>query len=269
MRNIPSGAIALFFVAMLWAAPALAHFGVIIPSSSMVLDKSAANIILDIAFAHPFASRGMDMAKPGQVLAVVNGVKTDLASRLTETSFMKGKAWQCAYTISRPGVYVFAVVPEPYYEEAEKRYIIHYAKTVVGAFGDEEGWERPVGLPVEIVPLLRPFANYAGNVFYGVALQDGRPLANAIVEVENLNQDNLKAVNPYLETQTVFTDVNGTFAFGIPWPGWWGFSVLTEGIHKLERNGKPVDVELGGVIWLEFIQPPIPAAPTSQSARGK
>ena len=47
----------------------------------------------------------------------------------------------------------------------EDCFIIHYTKTVVAAFGEEENWGQPLGLKTEIVPLTRPFANYTGNVF--------------------------------------------------------------------------------------------------------
>jgi len=53
----------------------------------------------------------------------------------------------------RPGVYAFFMEPNPYWEPAEDCFIVHYTKTVVTAFGDDEGWDEEIGLKTEIVPL--------------------------------------------------------------------------------------------------------------------
>lgn len=244
-------AFALCVLCLFFATDACAHFGLVISSRSMVLTKPEAALRLDIAFAHPFAQEGMPMAKPKDVFVQSNGKKNAL--EVAASQYLGEAAWSADFKIPGPGVYQFAVVPEPYYEKAEDCLIVHYAKTIVGAFGYEDGWGEPLGLPVEIVPLLRPFGNYAGNVFAGVVLKDGKPLANAAVEVEFLNSGSqAKAANPYFETQLVTTDANGEFVFGIPWPGWWGFAALATADEKQEHAGKPTQVELGGILWLEF-----------------
>lgn len=248
----------VFFLAILLFFPAQseAHFGMLIPSRSTVFEKNQAELTLDLAFAHPFSAKGMDMLKPAEFFVLSDSGKMNLLSTLTPAKFMKHQAWQSQFKIPGPGVYQFAFIPQPYYEEAEDSFIIHYTKTILGAFGQEDDWNKPCGLPLEIVPLSRPFGNYAGNLFQGTALLNGKPLAGAIVEVENLNRfDAHIAPNEYLVTQTVLTDVNGNFSFAVPWAGWWGFAVLTESPEKLELNGEAKNVELGGVIWLEFVEP--------------
>lgn len=233
---------------------AFAHFGVLIPSQSMVMNKKEAALQLDIAFAHPFSRLGMPMQMPNEVFVVADGKKTALA--LATAEYMGQPAFKAEYRIERPGVCQFGVLPRPYYEKAEDCFIIHYVKTIVGAFGYDDGWDEPLGLPVEIVPLSRPFGNYSGNTFTGLALKNGKPLPDADVEIEFLNKDrDYEAPNSYFVTQNIKTDVNGQFTFGIPWPGWWGFAVLTESDEKLDHEGAPRDVELGGVIWLEFYAP--------------
>ncbi|MDE5832373.1 MAG: DUF4198 domain-containing protein, partial [Desulfovibrio sp.] len=207
---------------------------------------------------HPFARQGMEMAKPKRFFVRHDGEDTDLTESLSATEFFGERAWTAAYKLKTPGVYIFASVPEPYYESSEDSWIIHYAKTVVAAFGAEDGWDEPLGLPMEIIPLSRPFANYAGNVFSGRVLRNGKPLPDALVEVEFLNRDDRRvAPNVYFETQTVKTDSNGVFVFGIPWAGWWGFSAIGEGAEKISRDGEDKPVELGGVIWVEFREPVI------------
>ena len=78
------------------------------------------------------------------------------------------QGWQATFPVKRPGAYAFYMEPEPYWEPAEDAFIVHHTKTVVTAFGDDEGWDTEIGLPTEIVPLSRPFGLYAGNVFQGV-----------------------------------------------------------------------------------------------------
>lgn len=239
-------------IALFACGQAQAHFGLVLPSRSMVLDQKQAELKFDLAFCHPFGQHGMAMDKPEAFIVFNDGKKSAIATEPAE--YLGKPAFSASYRIARPGVYQFAAIPRPYFEQAENKHIIHYAKTIVGAFGYQDGFDEPIGLPIEIIPLSRPFGNYAGNVFCGVVLKDGKPLADADVEVEFLNSEGeYKAANNYLATQLVKTDKNGEFAFGIPWPGWWGFSALAD--EKKLIDGKEADFELGGVIWLEFVAP--------------
>lgn len=253
MRPLFAPLIAALFVIFLYPCGSEAHFGLLIPSSSTVTDKEEANIKFTIAFSHPFERQGMPMAKPKEFFVMSDSAKTSLADRLKPASYLDQPAYTAEYTITKPGVYAFGVVPEPYFETAEDCFILHYTKVIIGAYGEEDGWHEPMGLPVEIVPLSRPFANYAGNTFTGLALKNGQPLKNAVVEVEFLNTDNSRqAPNEYFVTQTLLTDINGVFTYGAPWPGWWGFAVLTESDSKMDLNGQAKNAELGGVVWVKF-----------------
>lgn len=246
----------LFLALALFAAsPALAHFGIVKPDKSMIMEQGEAKLTLDVAFAHPFAQAGMDMKKPQSFYVMYDGKKNDLLPNLKPIKYLGTDAWQAEYMVTRPGVYQFALEPEPYFEKAEDSFIIHYVKTIIGAFGQEDDWDAAAGLPVEIIPLTRPFANYAGNSFTGRVLKHGQPLANAVVEVECLNANGKhKAPNAYFETQNLRSDANGYFTFTVPWAGWWGFAALTDG-DKIVLDGQPKNTELGGVLWLEFVQP--------------
>lgn len=238
------------------AAPVHAHFGMVIPSSATVTDKKDADLTLDISFSHPMEMQGMDMAAPKAFTVSVNGRTEDLTGRLKASSVMNHKAWKAGYTTARPGVYQFALEPAPYFEPAEDCFIVHYTKTVVAAFGEEEGWEEPLGLKTEIVPLTRPFGNYAGNLFRGRVLLNGKPVPGAMVEVECYNRDKAHtAPDPYFVTQTVRADENGIFAYSVPWAGWWGFAALNTAEEKMSFKGQPKDVELGAVLWMEFVAP--------------
>ena len=117
----------------------------------------------------------------------------------------------------------------------------------MAAFGDEKGWDVPLGLKMEIIPLTRPFANYSGNIFQGRVLLDGKPVPGAEVEVEYYNRDDVYTTpNVYFMTQVIKTDENGVFTYCAPWPGWWGFAALKTDRKKMEHQGALKDVELGG-----------------------
>lgn len=230
-----------------------AHFGMIIPSDSMVMQNDMRTINLQISFSHPFEGIGMPMDKPDVCNVMANGVETDLLKQIYHGSIMDQMGWFLDYTISRPGVYMFYVKPKPYWEPSEDAFIIHYTKTVVTAFGDDEGWDREIGLKAEIIPLSKPYGLYAGNIFQGIVSFDGRPLPYSEVEVEYYNQDHqMKAPSNYMITQTIKTDGNGIFSYAAPLAGWWGFAALKQADFTLKHNGEDKTVEIGAVIWIKF-----------------
>lgn len=235
------------------ASPGLAHFGMVIPSDTMVMQEDNRTITVTLSFSHPFEMVGMEMAKPKAFHVSAGGKKQDLLGSLKKTQVMDHSAWQAAYPFKRPGVYMFYMEPEPYWEPAEDLFIIHFTKTVVAAFGDDEGWNEEIGLKTEIVPLSKPFGLYAGNVFQGIVKLDGKPVPFAEVEVEYYNKDaRIKAPTTYMITQTIKADGNGVFTYAAPVAGWWGFSALSQADFTLEHAGEKKEVEIGAVIWVEF-----------------
>lgn len=238
---------------------AFAHFGMVIPSTNHV-EPDKKDITLTLSFSHPFEGTGMELIKPAQFYVVKDGKKTDLLPSLKKTTVMKHTAWQTSQSIKRPGVYQYVMEPTPYWEPAEDVSIIHYTKTIVAAYGGDQGWDSPVGLETEIVPLLRPFGNYAGNTFIGKVLYKGKPAAGRDVEVELYNQMGLTAPSDYHITQLVKTDQNGIFSFTCPLPGWWGFAALSEADYTLKNpQGEEKGVELGAILWTYFDALPRPA----------
>ena len=234
-------------------APARAHFGMLIPSDSMVMQEDGRTVDLKLSFSHPFELIGMEMERPRVFGVKAGGAKKDLLKNLKASRVMGQKAWEMNYKLPRPGVYTFYLEPAHYWEPAEDCFIIHYTKTALAAFGDDEGWDDEIGLKTEIVPLSKPFGLYAGNVFQGIVKKDGKPVPFAEVEVEYYN-DGGKAVAPtdYMVTQTIKADPNGVFTYAAPAPGWWGFAALSTADYKMKHQGEEKDVELGAVIWVRF-----------------
>ena len=239
-------ALALLFLVF---SPARAHFGMVIPSDEMVMKGESREVALQIMFWHPFEGMGMDLVKPAEFGVVANGQKEDLLATLSPQKLKGRDTWKTSYTIKRPGIYVFYLIPQPYWESAEDSYIVHYTKTVVAAYGEDEGWDEPIGLKTEIVPLSKPFGLYGGNVFQGVVLLNGKPVPGAEVEVEYFNvEGKYSAPTDYMVTQTIKADPNGVFTYAVPKAGWWGFAALSTDDRKIK--GK--DVEIGAVIWVNF-----------------
>jgi cobalt/nickel transport protein len=230
-------------------AAAHAHFGMIVPSDDMVMKDDTSNLTLHLMFWHPFEGQGMELVKPAKFGVVANGREHDLLKTLSPQKVEGHTTWKTSYQVKRPGLYVFYMEPEPYWEPAEDCYIVHYTKTVVAAYGQDEGWDEPIGLKTEIVPLSKPFGLYAGNVFQAVVLLDGKPVPGAEVEVEYYNAaGQYSAPTDYMVTQTIKADPNGIFTYGVPTPGWWGFAALSTD----DRQIKEKDVEIGAVLWVNF-----------------
>ncbi len=241
---------------------AAAHFGMVLPSKAVVSEGKDASLTLALQFWHPFENVGMNLARPAAFTLYRDGKTVDLLPALKAQKVRGFDTWSAPYKVERPGLYSFVMTPAPYWEPAEDCFIIHYTKVMVPAFGDDAGWDVPLGLPVEIVPLSKPFAQYAGNLFQGRVLMNGKPVPGAEVEVEFYPGDKSKGVAPneLMVTQTIRADDAGIFSYAAPCPGWWGFAALQESPDKMNHEGTPKNVELGGVIWVHFeaMQKPVP-----------
>lgn len=241
----------LVVAGLLAAGPAAAHFGMIIPQKNLVEKDDPKTISLQYRFWHPMENQGLELGKPQEAGYVLDGKKHDLLPALQAQKTQEKTTWAASLEIKRPGDYVFYLTPPPYFEPAEDKFIIHYTKTVVGVLNRQEGWDKPVGQPLEILPLTRPYGLYAGNSFTGQVLRKGKPMAEAEVEVEFFNSEGQRQTpgDAYV-AQVVKTDKQGLFTWTMPWPGWWGFAALSEGDKKIKKDGQEKKVEIGGVLWL-------------------
>ncbi|MDR1309560.1 MAG: DUF4198 domain-containing protein [Deltaproteobacteria bacterium] len=248
---VPALVLALTLLA---AGPAMAHFGMVIPSAPTVMETADSGISVEVKFWHPFENKGMDLAEPKAFQVFYGGQPADLLSSLVKTEQDGFSTYSLPYKIARPGLYAFVLEPQPYWEPEEDKFIIHYTKALVDAFGDDGGWDEPLGLKTEIVPLAKPGALYAGNVFSGKLLLDGQPVAGGEVEIEWYPGPGKAGQAPFetMVTQVVMTDGEGNFSFTPTAPGWWGFAGLSDADYKLKEGTEDKDVELGAVIWVFF-----------------
>ncbi|MDH4322223.1 MAG: DUF4198 domain-containing protein [Desulfobulbaceae bacterium] len=237
---------------LLNAAAASAHFQTLLPSRDIVTAATGRAIDLDIRFTHPMEwGPVMEMKTPTRFGVIANGRTTDLGKSLVARKLSGATAYTSRFTVAEPADYLFFIDPAPYWEPAEQKMIIHYTKVVVDAFGAEEGWDAATGQPVEIMPLVRPYGLWTGNIFRGVVTRNGQPVPHAEIEVEYYNENKKVKIpaDPFV-TQVIKADEHGVFAYAMPKGGWWGFAALVDGEPMPGPDGKPVAVELGGLIWV-------------------
>lgn len=236
----------IFLFTVLTILYANAHFLTFIPNTDNVSNQKQTKVDFDISFIHPFEQTGMNMEKPE---IFVNSKNNKLV--LSETKKFDHKSWKSSYDIKTPAVNKFFVQPQPYFEASEEKFISHVPKLIISSFGLEDGWDTPLGLKYEIIPMVKPFALYAGNLFQGKVLHDGKPASNVEVEVELYNEFGLKAPSDAHITQVVKTDDNGVFSFVMNHQGWWGFAALIEEGELKHSDGKMYPVENGALIWIK------------------
>jgi cobalt/nickel transport protein len=238
------------------AGRALAHFQVLLPSTDVVSAGDDKTVQLEVLFTHPMEQGPvMEMARPRQFGFLAGGKRTDLLGQLKPRKVEGKTAYTAAVRLTTPGDHVFFLEPAPYWEPAEAKMIVHYTKVVVNALGDQQGWDALVGFPVEIEPLVRPYGLWTGNTFRGIVWHNGKPAPGARVEVEYYNLGGrVKPPNDTFVTQVLKTDAAGVFSYTMPRAGWWGFAALLPGEEKMKSpDGKPVEVELGGLMWVKTV----------------
>jgi cobalt/nickel transport protein len=232
---------------------AQAHFLELIPTHAIVDQSTGTDQTVSLRFTHPMEGGPlMDLAPLEQVGVLQNGTRRDLTAALQADKQGQMRTYHLQDKVSAPGDMIYFAVPQPYWEPAEGKLIVHYTKVVVDAFGSGEGWDALLGLPVEIEPLTRPYGGWTGSVFQGRVLVNGQPRPFAEVEVEYRGEGAMDIPADSFVTQVVKADANGTFTVGLPRQGWWGFAALVTG----ERSGKAPDgssvpIEDGGLLWVE------------------
>jgi len=243
---------------LLLALPATvqAQFGLIFPSDDIVSPGETPSVSLRLGLFDPPGHRFREMAKPRRFGVQLLGEQTDLLATLKpaqeQSTFLTA-----AFAIKRPGDHTFYVETTPQFDAADDQFLLHQAKLCVSALGLEEGWDEPVGLEAEIVPLSRPYGLWSGNLFSGQVLVNGDPAPYVSVEIAflGLSPDTPATVTfpapPYL-IQKIRADGNGIFHYAMPRAGWWGFAATMEADWTMQRNGDEKPVSLVTTIWVQI-----------------
>ena len=247
-------------VAALFSASATeAHFQLVY-TPEVTIEKPTA-LPFKLVFWHPFENgHVMDMGRPESFYRVLKGKKTDLMGTLKPIAFQgasnSAKAFKSTFKVKRNGDHIFVLTPSPYYEESEDIYIQQITKSLVNKGGVPTGWNEPVGLPTEIVPLNKPYNVLTGSTFSGRVLSGGAPVPGAEIEIEFIAAEPDMGTNaagpataepPPGGALVAVTDADGVFTFGIPRDGFWGFAALDIGPAK-KHQGKPLSQD--AVLWV-------------------
>lgn len=269
------GILAAFAVlaVLVMSIPASAHFMMVYTPE--IAKEKGGDMDFRMVFTHPAeAGHTMDMGGVKEFYAMyqrgdAKPEKIDFMKYVKEIEWKNPESKNKAFSALLPkkevrsmGDYTFVFVPGYYFEEEEGMYMQQITKLIANVGGIPGNWAEPVGLPCEIVPLIKPYGVWTGNVFKAQVLSNGKPVAGAEVEVEymshmpDMKSNSMPAASsvdyPHdaFVTQTIFTDANGYITFGIPKAGWWGFAALGVG-PDTEYKGK--DLSQDAVIWVKAV----------------
>lgn len=254
------------------ATPVAAHFQLLYTEETALTSGQATHLLM--LFSHPaHGGPNMDMGQPNAFYVVsqrgeeAEPVRTNLLDHLEPITWLSAEQTTRAFEAKLPltvtrsiGDYVFVLEPEPYYEAGEDKYIQQFTKTLLNIAGVPGNWAEPIGLPAEILPLDKPYANWTGGVFRGIVTADGEPVPFAELEVEYINhtvdlEGRRFAVTPSVAlpqdsfgTMGIRANSRGEFTIGLPRAGWWGICALDIGPVK-EHKGKPLSQD--AVLWVQ------------------
>lgn len=250
------------------AGGAQAHFQMLYLEETAL--QRADRLEFALVFTHPFSggpTMAMGAPRAFNHISAHGEEKIDLRNYLRPVQWQSRDNRTTAYRASIPrevvrslGDHIFVLEPEPYLETEENVYIQQFTKLIVNVGGVPGNWSEPQGLPVEIQPLNKPYANWTGGVFRAVVLADGKPVPFAEVEIEYVNhsidleknafgqQDYVTAPQASFKAQSTYADSQGIVTIGLPRAGWWGIAALDIGATKTHK-GKPLSQD--AVLWVQ------------------
>jgi len=262
-----------FFAGLLLALPAQAHFHVFWPQTEGCYAKPGETVTWQYFWGHPFEMLIDDAQPPTFFIFTPQRKKESVAvKQITLKDQASGKdrqAFQVEYKPPEAGDYYLCLESPPYFIPEEQLFWQDYVKEPLHVKA-EKGWDQSAGLPVEIIPLTRPYGWPVGSIFKGQALVKNKALTRATVEIEKFNgffvpadkmpKDRLGGENAPLITRVTKTDRMGYFICTLDSPGWWILSVSAPGGKKVHQ-GKTYPVEMRGGLWIYVEPPPPPLSP--------
>jgi len=218
--------------------PASAHMQMIAADSLLVARPGP--LTLTLSFGHVDGSGPMlDMPRPARLTVIHEVQRQSLLDDLTEAE--AGKAFQVPLRVDGFGDYVVALEGAPYFDPAEGAVVEQFTKAVLNLGGAPSDWFDQIGLPVEIVPMVKPYAVPAGSVFTGRVVT--RTGAVGYTQVELIRVAGNPAdppERPWPGALTVITDDEGIFNVTIPAAGSWLLAAYGAGPQKRTDTGQPL-----------------------------
>jgi cobalt/nickel transport protein len=211
-------------------------------------------------WGHPFEHELFDAPAPEKFSVVAaDGKSTDLVKALEKRSVGEGDkkvtVYRGSFTPPQRGDYLLVLRTPPVWMKDDQEFWQDSVTTVLHVQA-QNGWDQAAaGLPLQLVPLTRPYGLQPGLAFQAQALGDGKPLAGSLVEIEHYNPAPPKELPADEQvTRTAKTDPNGVVTCTLTEPGWWCLTVQRDG-GKKERDGKSYPVRQRGTFWV-FVDEP-------------
>lgn len=176
--------------------------------------------------------------------------REDRLGDIEEIRYLNQKAWGANVGLDRPGLYQFVIETQPWWSQSEAGYERHIVKTMLPVFGEDWGWDLPLGLSHEIVPLVRPFGLFSPALFAARVLVNGKPAAGVPVQVFRINTEKTKVPTPWHEEMHLRTLPDGTFAVVLNRAGWWCCTATREGAPLKGPDGQPSPLKESALFWL-------------------
>jgi len=253
---------AFVFALALVGGAASAHFHTFLPDGPDAYGALGQKLTWTYFWGHPYEFIVFDAGLPNVYVVSPDGAKHPLklspkAIKDPETGKQR-KGFSFAYTPEAIGDswLVLEAPAIPIEEEGEA--VQDYVKECVHVMA-QKGWDRVLGLPIELVPTTCPYGLEPGFAFKARAYLNGKPLAGAYVEIEKFNgfhvgedmlpKDRFGNENVPMITRVAKTDVNGYVVCTLDEPGWWMVSVSAES-GQVEAGGKKYPRVLRGGLWV-------------------
>ena len=245
------------------AAAAEAHYHVIVPHDySQWKARKSEKVPMNLIWGHGYEHIWFDIEKPLSFEVIKpGGERSDLMKSISGTMIKsvtgeKKKAYKFEYKPTERGDHIFVLDAGWQWDEEDSAWLKDYARAVLHVQAESD-WGREVGLPLEVVPLSRPYGVVKGDALSFQVLHDGDPVSGIRVEREIYNQltpspDSLPG-EEFIAYSAV-TGPDGTVAFSFPTSGWHGITAIMETEKTRDAGGHQGKIIERSTMWV-YVSP--------------
>lgn len=238
-------------------AALLAHYHMLIPSRPAARPGEEVTCVL--LFGHPFERELEAFARPRSLRVLAPGEAALRELPLPAGELESGRERSFRYTPERRGDHILAVEAGERIDAASGSILRDYLKVVLHVRA-EDGWERALGQPIEVLPLTRPYGVRPGWVFQGIVNVDGKAREGVRIEVERYSETPPAGPlpeDPFI-TRTALTGPGGAFSMTLDEAGWWAICAWVPGGRAKAADGVERPVILRSTLWLWVGEPLLP-----------
>jgi cobalt/nickel transport protein len=241
----------LVFATLPLVAPSSqAHYNMLLPQAASVKKGEATNLVYQ--WGHPFEHQLFDAPAPEFVFVFgPDGKKREISKLLDGISVPGPKqatAYRLPFTPEERGDYLFVLKTPPIWMAEDQEFLEDTVKVVLHV-QVQKGWDATADLPLEIVPLTRPYGLRPGMVFQA-QIQNRNGRLTRPVEIEHYHASPPASL-PAEEhiTRTAKTDLNGVVTCTLTDAGWWCLTAQCDG-HSRDHDGKQYPVRQRSTFWV-------------------